>query len=920
MDADSVFESFGTNAGYVEDLYQLYRTNPELVGNYWAQYFSKFESAAGSQPVQQPRVVVNVQAQEPAPASSKIESIEVAESDTLTSPSIFEMIQHYRAWGHTRAKINPVRCLSNNEASIADGFPRLPNDNPEVSVFGFAGLSKMPLSELLTKLEQIYCASIGFEYAHIEDLEARLWLQEQIESRLSANFSQAELKAFLKFLVEAEVFEGQLHRTFVGQKRFSLEGGETLMPMLKAMLDAGAEMGLKESIIGMAHRGRLAVLHQICGKPIPKFFEEFEDRTQFSIFGSGDVKYHLGHETNFQTLSGQAVKVSMAVNPSHLEFVNPVVEGMVRAKQDEQYQDNPSQIMPLLLHGDAAFIGQGVVVETLNMAGVAAYDTRGTVHVIINNQVGFTTGPQDARSSRYSSDFAKAIGAPILHINSEDVEAACWAAQLAVEYRQRFGKDVVLDLYCYRKHGHNEADEPSFTQPVIYAELKNKPQLSEIFLQNLAARGLEKDDVENFRKAAVQAFNVHKASVPKAELQISASPVHGRLVEVAPETSVSTNTLLRVARSLNSLPSDFKLHPKLQQLVEKRVGSVESAGVIEWGLAEALAFGSLLIDGKALRLSGQDCGRGTFNHRHLVYHEYETDALYNPLTQIANEQGTSIEIYNSTLSEASVLGFEYGYALTNPNVLTMWEAQFGDFANGAQVIIDQFISSSEQKWGVLSGVTLLLPHGYEGQGPEHSSARLERFLQLCADGNMSVCYPTNSAQYFHMMRQQGLRKIKRPMVVMTPKSLLRAPEAMSPLSDFSAGLFNPVLADSFGSAKNKTVVFCSGKIAYDLMTALKTQKISGVEVMRIERLYPMPEDEIQKALKKAGKVAKYLWLQEEPRNMGAWPYIESRLRSLLDEDVHYCGRPESASPSTGSHHYHAVEQKSCINQVINALA
>jgi 2-oxoglutarate dehydrogenase E1 component len=640
-----------------------------------------------------------------------------------------------------------------------------------------------------------------------------------------------------------------------------------------------------------------------------------------TVVGSGDVKYHLGFEGSFQLQGNSPITLQMVPNPSHLEFVNPVVEGVVRAIQDTKYGANRRAVLPLLMHGDAAVAGQGIVFETMGYSLLEGYATGGTVHIVINNQIGFTTTPDESRSTMYCTDFAKGFDCPIFHVNAEDPEAACWVTELAVEYRNTFGKDVFIDLIGYRKHGHNEGDDPSFTQPLTYAEIKNKKPLWASYGETLVTSGvLAQSDID----ATVAAFkDTFAAAQERVALPIQgeACSMHGRLRIPSPETGVDPNVLTEIGTSLTQYPPGFVPHPKLAKILEKRVETVTQKGAIEWGVAEALAYGSLVAEGRSVRLSGQDCRRGTFIQRHIILDHYEAAEVFSPIAAFAAKKGSaSFEVYNSSLSESGVLGFEFGYGTVAQKGLVMWEAQFGDFSNGAQVIIDQFISSSEAKWGQLSGVTLLLPHAYEGQGPEHSSARLERYLQLCGEGNMSVCYPTTSAQQFHLLRRQGLLEINRPLVVMTPKSLLRLASASSPFEEFTTGSFKPVIEDDLSEGGEVSyVVILAGKIYHDVMPALKALGQVPVKVVRIEQLHPFPQYEFKKSLKD-GPEKRAIWVQEEPMNMGAWSYVQPYLQNKLGLDVTYVGRQAAASTATGSPKHHAAEQKAIVGEVVRIVS
>lgn len=907
-----LFSQFGPNSGYVEELYQLYLSDPSLVGDSWAAYFASLNGNAGGTPV-----------------VAKTNGIHATSSSTSAVESelqekVFKLIAAYRELGHYRAVINPLSRGVRELPKPAELDPAHYNFSAadlkrSVHCAGFQRKKSMELGALISELSRVYCSTIGFEFSHLIDAEQRLWLQDRIENRFSAEVapSAAAKRRMLDKLIESEGLESELHKTYVGSKRFSLQGGETAIAMLDATLERAGTLGVSDMVIGMAHRGRLNVLTHTVGKPYPDVFNEFEDQSLFSVLGSGDVKYHLGYQGMHRTLSGESIRVELAPNPSHLEFVNPVVEGMVRAKQDLASRSARNRVLPYLIHGDAAVIGQGVVWETLNMSDVDGYTTAGSLHLVLNNQVGFTTNADDARSSPYCTEMFKAIQSPVFHVNAEDVEASCWTATLALEFRQRFERDVAIDLYCYRKYGHNEGDDPSFTQPLVYSELSSRKSITHLYGEKLIGEGLlSKEEFAGLLQAYTQRFQSARSNKRNNTLG-EACAITGRLRVPTPPTGVPAGTLKRIAQTLLEYPEDFNVHPKLRKILEKRVETLDTGG-IDWGFAEGLAFGSLVLEGHSVRLSGQDCGRGTFSQRHLALTDNQKPGLYLPFSKLASEKAL-FEVYNSTLSENSVLGFEFGYSSVAKEALVLWEAQFGDFANGAQVIIDQFIASSEAKWNQLSGVVMLLPHGYEGQGPEHSSARLERYLQLCGEGNMVVAYPTSAAQHFHLLRRQGIMEMKRPLIVMTPKSLLRLPQAASNLADLTSGQFETVLSEDYASGSAQTIVFCTGKVFYDLKAACDKLKKPSIKLVRIEQLYPFPQFEVKKALKES-QAKQFIWAQEEPQNMGAWSYIEPYLRERLELEVKFVGRPVSASPATGSHKRSGTEQQAIVDEVIKSLA
>lgn len=914
---------FGSNAGYIEELLDLYRTDPTLVGESWASFFRSELGETPSAVVTTTKLNGNgYHAPTPAGEAPRAPSVSSALQARVTA-----IIHAFRERGHFHAAVNPLRSGAALPVQ-ADLTPEALTFSPaelaaSVDVGGFAGRSQMTVAELLASLSGAYCSSVGFEVSHLVNQEARRWLTERIERGIDRAVlsSQAKRHLFHK-LVDAEGFEAELHKKYVGVKRFSLQGGDTLIPVLDTLLDEAARRGAKEGVIGMSHRGRLNVLANIVGKPLADIFNEFEDSNLVTALGAGDVKYHLGYSSTYATGSdgevGGAIRISLAPNPSHLEFVNPVIQGIVRAKQDKEHGGDRAAVVPILIHGDAAFAGQGVVFETINYAGLPSYTTGGTVHIIVNNQVGFTTNPEESRSTPYCTDLARGVHIPVFHVNGEDPEAALWVMRLAVEYRQRFLGDVIIDLIGFRKYGHNEGDDPSFTQPVMYNEIQSKPPTARLYGAQLAQEGiLSESDIKGAFESFGQRFQAAHAGkkvIPTGE----ACAMHGMLRVPSPATGVALETLRKIAAPLTTYPEGFKPHPKVEKILEKRVESLDAGSGIDWGFAEGLAIGSLILEGHPVRLTGQDCGRGTFSQRHLMLSDVNGRGHYFPLDTLDTPQGARFEVHNSSLSEAAVVGYEFGYGSIARGDLVMWEAQFGDFANGAQVHIDQFLASSEAKWNQLSGVVMLLPHGFEGQGPEHSSARLERYLQLCAEGNMVVCYPTKASQHFHLLRRQGLIDIKRPLIVMTPKSLLRHPGAASAVDELTSGQFETVLVDRVGSGAVRHVVFLTGKVFYDVKAALEKEKVDGVALVRFEQLYPFPQFEVKRALKEFAK-ASYTWVQEEPHNMGAWTYIEPYLRQKLEIEVRYVGRPAAASPATGSGKRHAVEQGKILGELLQIV-
>jgi multifunctional 2-oxoglutarate metabolism enzyme len=788
------------------------------------------------------------------------------------------------------------------------------------------------LREILETLRQTYCGKIGCEYMNIQVPEQKRWLQHRMEPQANNwPLDQETRLRILKNLIAAEEFEHFLHSRYVGQKRFALEGGETALAILAELLERASDEHVHEVVMGMAHRGRLNVLANVVGKDLKKIFSEFEGEIDpASTQGSGDVKYHLGATGVARCANGREIIVSVAPNPSHLEAVDPVVEGIVRPKQDRLGDTRRERVIPVLVHGDAAFAGQGVVAETLNLSRLDGYATGGTIHLVINNQIGFTTLPEEARSSPYSTDVARGVQAPIFHLNGDDPDAAIRVVQLAFDYRQQFKTDVVIDMICYRRHGHNEGDDPSYTQPILYRKIKEHPSVGTLYGKRLVREGvLPEEQVQALRKAAAKrfsdAYDAAQANSEHYELQELSAVGMEDIGNFCPRTAVNHAVIERVVRAMTRFPETFHLHPKLRGFVERRQEAVAQDGPIDWAFAEGLAFGTLVLEGTPVRLSGQDSGRGTFSQRHLAFYDSETGQRYIPLQHISPDQAR-FDVYDSSLSEYAVLGFEFGYSVADPLTLVIWEAQFGDFANGAQIMIDQFISSAESKWGQPSGLVLLLPHGYEGQGPEHSSARIERYLTLCAENNLIVANCTTPAQYFHLLRRQmyggqDRRGTRKPLVVFSPKSLLRHPRAVSTPHDFTTAGFLEILGDSGVNELNRVsrVVFCSGKIYYDLLAAREEHKADHVALVRVEQLYPFAAAQARDILARYPATAEVVWAQEEPRNMGPWRFMQEQLAPLLDgtrREVRYVGRPESASPATGSGRRHQQEQAEIVNDAL----
>ncbi|MER5403167.1 multifunctional oxoglutarate decarboxylase/oxoglutarate dehydrogenase thiamine pyrophosphate-binding subunit/dihydrolipoyllysine-residue succinyltransferase subunit [Streptomyces sp. NPDC002769] len=863
-----------------------------------------------------------------------LKDIDASHDDDVTKAArVFELIHSYRVRGHVMADTDPLeyRQRKHPDLDITEHGLTLWDLEREFAVGGFSGKSMMKLRDILGVLRDSYCRTTGIEFMHIQDPKQRKWIQDRVERPHSKPEREEQLR-ILRRLNAAEAFETFLQTKYVGQKRFSLEGGESVIPLLDAVIDSAAESRLDEVVIGMAHRGRLNVLANIVGKSYAQIFREFEGNLDpKSMHGSGDVKYHLGAQGTFTGLDGEQIKVSLAANPSHLETVDPVIEGIARAKQDIINKGGTDfTVLPVALHGDAAFAGQGVVAETLNMSQLRGYRTGGTVHIVINNQVGFTAAPESSRSSMYATDVARMIEAPIFHVNGDDPEAVVRVARLAFEFRQAFNKDVVIDLICYRRRGHNESDNPAFTQPLMYDLIDKKRSVRKLYTESLIGRGditLEEAEqaLQDFQGQLEKVFTeVREAVSQGAEVQISDPQAQ---FPVAVQTAVSQEVVKRIAESQVNIPDNVTVHPRLLPQLQRRAAMIED-GTIDWGMGETLAIGSLLLEGTPVRLSGQDSRRGTFGQRHAVLIDRVTGEDFTPLQYLSDDQAR-YNVYDSLLSEYAVMGFEYGYSLARPDALVMWEAQFGDFVNGAQTVVDEYISAAEQKWGQTSGVTLLLPHGYEGQGPDHSSARIERFLQLCAQNNMTVAQPTLPSNYFHLLRWQVHNPHHKPLVVFTPKSMLRLKAAASKAEEFTTGAFRPVIGDdSVEAAAVRRVVFCAGKLYYDLEAERQKRGVTDTAIIRIERLYPLAGAELQAEIAKYPNAEKYLWAQEEPANQGAWPFIALNLIDHLDlavgadipgaERLRRISRPAGSSPAVGSAKRHQAEQEQLVREVFEA--
>jgi 2-oxoglutarate dehydrogenase E1 component len=900
------------NADLIDDQYHTWLTSPETLDAEWRSFFEGFELAqvqgapqggsAGSPPTQ-------------------------GNCDGTKQARVIGLIYAYRSLGHTVAGFNPLAKETPTNPRLS--LQRLGFEEADLDcVFhtgNYLGGMEMTLRELIERLEKTYCHTIGVEYLHIQETPRRRWIQARIEPECFVpRFTKEEKRRILTAILHAEDFEGLLQTRFVGQKRFSLEGGETLIACLESILERCEKNGVDEIVMGMAHRGRLNVLANFLGKSFEYIFREFsENYVPDTVFGDGDVKYHLGFEINRKTSGGHDVDICLAANPSHLEAVNPVVEGKARARQRIRGDLDRKRVLPVLIHGDAAIAGQGIVAEVFNFSQLKGYRTGGTIHFVVNNQIGFTTDPSDARSSRYCTDVAKIVEAPIFHVNGNDPLAVIAACEAAFDYRQAFGGDVVIDMYCWRKHGHNETDEPAFTQPVLYKKIAEMPQIGRAFAQRLIASG-------EFTEAEVREIESQYQGQLEAAFQ-SAKALESEKIDHFVESSanqqppysfdgfntrVPKEQLERIVERLVQVPEGFKANPKIIRQLKAKFKAFKDNTGVDWGMGEAMAFGSLLVEGTPVRLSGQDSERGTFSHRHSVLYS-DTLEKYVPLLDLEEGQAQFC-VHNSLLSEAAVLGFDYGYSLDYPQMLCIWEAQFGDFVNGAQVIIDQFITSGESKWGRLSGLVMLLPHGYEGQGPEHSSARLERFLQACAENNIQVCNITTPAQYFHLLRRQMKREFKKPLIIMAPKSLLRHKDCVSKVEDFTAVDFCSILDDGMANRKTvKRIILCSGKVYYDLIAYREANKIKDSAIVRIEQLYPLNTDLLESIVAKYSQASHIVWCQEEPKNMGAWSFITPRLLETIGKAPAYAGRKEAASPAVGSLAIHRHEQQSLVETAFN---
>lgn len=916
----------GGSMAYVDGLYEDYLADPQSVPEDWQKVFADLPKVNGSEKDVSHRDIRDYFLQN----ADKKQPL-IMESADSKQFQVANLINAYRSLGHLAANLDPLGMMKHIPVPSLKLASHQLSEADKSKVF-FSGTSfngpKMPLGDIEQALRETYCGSIGIEYMHIFNQDETNWLQEKMESvRGRPNFSPEKKKEILKDLIAADGLERYLGTRYVGQKRFSLEGGDALIPMMQELINKAGGFQVKEVVIGMAHRGRLNVLVNVLGKEPGELFQEFEGKIKYER--TGDVKYHLGFSSDIKTSSGSTLHLTLAFNPSHLEIIGPVVEGSVRSRLRRRNDlVKKESVVPVVIHGDAAFTGQGVVMETFNFSQARGYCTGGTVHIVINNQIGFTTSnPLDSRSAPYCTDVAKMVEAPIIHVNGDDPEAVVYATQIAIEYRMKFKRDVVIDLVCYRRNGHNEADEPAVTQPEMYRKIKSMRPLRELYADNLIRQGLiTQQDADHMVEAYRNALDEGKSIVSLVHEPYEGKQandwtpyINGKWTDKV-DTTISKEQIQKLSRQLLDLPEGFHLHPVVARLLADREKMSAAEIPMNWGYAETMAYASLLQEGYGVRLSGQDCGRGTFAHRHAVLHDLENGSVYIPLEKMSSKVNRTFEVIDSVLSEEAVLAFEYGFASSEPSFLVIWEAQFGDFANGAQVVIDQFISSGEQKWGRLCGLVMMLPHGYEGQGPEHSSARLERYMQLCAQHNIQVCTPTTPAQIFHLLRRQVIRDFRKPLIIMTPKSLLRHKLAVSPLEDLEKGKFHTVIPeiDALDAQKVKRVVLCCGKVYYDLLETRREQKLESVAIVRIEQLYPFPKKALMAELDKYPNANQVIWCQEEPQNQGVWFSSAHNMKDCLrpEQSLEYAGREFAAAPAAGSTGLHIQQQKALVEQAL----
>ncbi|WP_374673513.1 2-oxoglutarate dehydrogenase E1 component [Ideonella sp.] len=934
---------FGGNAPYVEEMYEAYLDNPGAVPDNWRAYFDALQNVpavdgSDSRDVAHAPVIESFAQR----AKSNALTVKASSADLAVARKqvhVQSLIAAYRFLGSRWADLDPLKRTERPKIpELEPAFYDLSESDMDISFSAantyFSRAENMTLREIMQALRETYCGTIGAEFMHCTDPAEKRWWQERLESaRSKPQFSPEKRRHILDRLTAAEGLERYLHTKYVGQKRFSLEGGESFIASMDEVVQRAGEKGVQEIVIGMAHRGRLNVLVNTLGKAPKDLFSEFE-HTAPEDLPAGDVKYHQGFSSDVSTAGGP-VHLSLAFNPSHLEIVNPVVEGSVKARMDRRGDADGTQVLPVLVHGDAAFAGQGVVMETLALAQTRGYYTGGTLHIVINNQIGFTTSdPRDTRSTLYCSDVVKMIEAPVLHVNGDDPDAVVWCTQLALDYRQQFNKDVVVDIVCFRKLGHNEQDTPALTQPLMYKKIGQHPGTRKLFGEKLVAQGVlpaeGPDEMVKAFRAAMDAGKHTRDLVLtnyKSKYAVDWTPFLGKKWTDAADTALPLAEVKRLAERITTIPANFKVHPLVEKVIADRAAMGRGEINMDWGMGEHLAYASLVASGYPVRLSGEDCGRGTFVHRHAVLHDQNREKFdegtYIPLQHVADNQAPFVVI-DSILSEEAVLGFEYGYASADPNTLTIWEAQFGDFVNGAQVVIDQFIASGEVKWGRANGLVMMLPHGYEGQGPEHSSARLERFMQLAADNNMQIVQPTTASQIFHLLRRQMVRMFRKPLVIMTPKSLLRNKDATSPMSEFTKGEFRTVIPElnaEIDAAKVKRVIACSGKVYYDLVKKREEKKAFDVAILRVEQLYPFPHKAFAAEMKKYAAATEIVWCQDEPQNQGAWFFVQHQIHDNMQDGqkLGYAGRPASASPAVGYAHLHQDQQKALLDQAFGKL-
>ncbi len=921
---------YGGNAAFVEALYERYLQDPASVPAGWRAHFDRFHREATGEvphgPIRQNFIRL---ARETRPAALN-PAVCLSPAAAEKQAAVLRLINAYRVRGHQVADLDPLHL--HPKADVPDlrpEFHRL-TESDMGAVFNTGSLyapDRMTLRDILAFVREVYCGSVGSEYMYLTDTREKRWIQKRLEGyRARPEITPEGKRWLLTLLTAAEGIEKYLHTRYVGQKRFSLEGAETLIPLLDELIQRAGTKGMEEIVLGMAHRGRLNVLTNILGKPPQEIFQEFEGGEKERPRRSGDVKYHQGFSTDIDT-PGKIVHVALGFNPSHLEIIDPVIEGSVRARQQRHHDLTGDEVLPVLIHGDAAFAGQGVVMETLNLSQTRGFTTGGTVHIIVNNQIGFTTSnPLDARSTAYCTDVAKMVQAPIFHVNGDDPEAVIFVTRLAFDFRAEFHKDVLIDLVCYRRHGHNEADEPAVTQPLMYKKIRRHPPVRSLYADRLLAEGTVEpgevqEMVEDYRSSLEEGRVVARPVLCRLQhpYAVDWTPYIGADWTTPADTGMAKERLTTLAKRLLVLPEGFELHPRVAKIMAERTKMANGDQLVDWGFAETLAYATLVDAGYPVRLSGQDTGRGPFFHRHAVLHDQRDGAVWVPLQHVSDTQANFVVI-DSILSEEAVLGYEYGYATAEPNALVLWEAQFGDFANGAQVVIDQFISSAEAKWGLLCGLVMLLPHGYEGQGPEHSSARLERYLQLSAEQNIQVCVPTTPAQIYHLLRRQMIRPLRKPLITFTPKSLLRHRLATSSLDELAGGAFQPVIGevDKLDPRDVKRIILCTGKVYYDLLEARRARALQDVAIVRLEQLYPFPREQFTTAIAPFDQASELIWCQEEPQNQGAWDLIKHRFHRELEagKSLYYVGRATAAAPATGFRAQHLREQEQLVDEAL----